>query len=160
MIVEGGALVLGTWQGIYLCEFDGPRRRTIVQPEAHPWVNPPMRDHHLDRAPGPAPRRAGSPLPAPALSPSGARPLLLAAALLACATAGGAGGGAAGGGAGEQRRGQQEEAAAPERRSRRGAARGGGARGGERWDVVHGRVHPGMSFRWMVRRRGPSNSQR
>ncbi len=29
VIVEGGALVLGTWQGIYLCEFDGPRRRTI-----------------------------------------------------------------------------------------------------------------------------------
>jgi secondary thiamine-phosphate synthase enzyme len=29
VIVEGGAPVLGTWQGIYLCEFDGPRRRTI-----------------------------------------------------------------------------------------------------------------------------------
>jgi secondary thiamine-phosphate synthase enzyme len=28
--VEGGALVLGTWQGIYLCEFDGPRRRQLV----------------------------------------------------------------------------------------------------------------------------------
>jgi len=25
--VEGGRLVLGTWQGIYFCEFDGPRRR-------------------------------------------------------------------------------------------------------------------------------------
>ena len=25
--VEGGRLVLGTWQGIYLCEFDGPRTR-------------------------------------------------------------------------------------------------------------------------------------
>jgi len=24
-----GCLLLGTWQGIYLCEFDGPRRRTI-----------------------------------------------------------------------------------------------------------------------------------
>lgn len=29
IIVEGGAPVLGTWQGVYLCEFDGPRRRTI-----------------------------------------------------------------------------------------------------------------------------------
>jgi len=25
--VSGGRLVLGTWQGIYFCEFDGPRRR-------------------------------------------------------------------------------------------------------------------------------------
>lgn len=29
VIVEGGDLVLGTWQGIYLCEFDGPRRRQV-----------------------------------------------------------------------------------------------------------------------------------
>jgi secondary thiamine-phosphate synthase enzyme len=27
IIVEGGELVLGTWQGIYFCEFDGPRQR-------------------------------------------------------------------------------------------------------------------------------------
>ncbi len=27
IIVEGGRLVLGTWQGIYFCEFDGPRSR-------------------------------------------------------------------------------------------------------------------------------------
>jgi secondary thiamine-phosphate synthase enzyme len=27
--VENGHLVLGTWQGIFLCEFDGPRRRTV-----------------------------------------------------------------------------------------------------------------------------------
>jgi len=27
--VEGGRLVLGTWQSIYFCEFDGPRRRHI-----------------------------------------------------------------------------------------------------------------------------------
>ena len=25
--VEGGSLLLGTWQGIYFCEFDGPRTR-------------------------------------------------------------------------------------------------------------------------------------
>jgi len=27
VIVEGGKLVLGTWQGIYFCEFDPPRNR-------------------------------------------------------------------------------------------------------------------------------------
>lgn len=27
--VAGGRLQLGTWQGIYFCEFDGPRRREI-----------------------------------------------------------------------------------------------------------------------------------
>ena len=26
---EEGRLLLGTWQGIFLCEFDGPRRRTV-----------------------------------------------------------------------------------------------------------------------------------
>ncbi len=33
--VEHGQLVLGRWQGIYLCEFDGPRTRKVhVQPIA------------------------------------------------------------------------------------------------------------------------------
>jgi secondary thiamine-phosphate synthase enzyme len=27
--ISGGKLALGTWQGIFLCEFDGPRRRTV-----------------------------------------------------------------------------------------------------------------------------------
>lgn len=27
--VEEGRLVLGTWQGIYFCEFDGPRERRV-----------------------------------------------------------------------------------------------------------------------------------
>jgi secondary thiamine-phosphate synthase enzyme len=27
LIVRGGRLLLGTWQGIYFCEFDGPRAR-------------------------------------------------------------------------------------------------------------------------------------
>jgi len=27
--VQNGGLVLGTWQGIYFCEFDGPRRRRV-----------------------------------------------------------------------------------------------------------------------------------
>jgi secondary thiamine-phosphate synthase enzyme len=27
--VEKGALVLGTWQGVYFCEFDGPRTRKV-----------------------------------------------------------------------------------------------------------------------------------
>ena len=31
--IEAGRLVLGTWQGIYFAEFDGPRRRRLhVQP--------------------------------------------------------------------------------------------------------------------------------
>jgi secondary thiamine-phosphate synthase enzyme len=29
IIVEDGDLVLGTWQGVYFCEFDGPRTRTV-----------------------------------------------------------------------------------------------------------------------------------
>jgi secondary thiamine-phosphate synthase enzyme len=29
VIVEGGRLRLGTWQGIQLCEFDGPRARKV-----------------------------------------------------------------------------------------------------------------------------------
>ena len=29
VIIEDGRLVLGTWQGIYFCEFDGPRRRQV-----------------------------------------------------------------------------------------------------------------------------------
>ncbi len=29
VIINKGRLVLGTWQGIYLCEFDGPRTRHI-----------------------------------------------------------------------------------------------------------------------------------
>jgi len=28
--VSGGALQLGTWQGIYFAEFDGPRRRRVL----------------------------------------------------------------------------------------------------------------------------------
>jgi secondary thiamine-phosphate synthase enzyme len=28
--VEGGRLVLGTWQSIFFCEFDGPRQRRIA----------------------------------------------------------------------------------------------------------------------------------
>jgi secondary thiamine-phosphate synthase enzyme len=30
VIVENGDLILGTWQGIYFCEFDGPRTRTVM----------------------------------------------------------------------------------------------------------------------------------
>lgn len=29
VIVSGGRLNLGTWQGIYFCEFDGPRSRKV-----------------------------------------------------------------------------------------------------------------------------------
>jgi thiamine phosphate synthase YjbQ (UPF0047 family) len=26
---DGGELALGTWQGVFLCEFDGPRERKV-----------------------------------------------------------------------------------------------------------------------------------
>jgi len=29
VIIEDGRLQLGTWQGIYFCEFDGPRHRQL-----------------------------------------------------------------------------------------------------------------------------------
>lgn len=37
LIIEAGQLVLGTWQGVFLCEFDGPRNRKVhvrLQPTA------------------------------------------------------------------------------------------------------------------------------
>ncbi len=30
LVIENGELMLGTWQGIYFCEFDGPRVRDII----------------------------------------------------------------------------------------------------------------------------------
>lgn len=30
VFVTGGRLLLGTWQGLYFCEFDGPRRRKVL----------------------------------------------------------------------------------------------------------------------------------
>jgi secondary thiamine-phosphate synthase enzyme len=36
LVIENGRLELGTWQGIYFCEFDGPRRRKVflkIMPE-------------------------------------------------------------------------------------------------------------------------------
>lgn len=29
LFIENGRLVLGRWQGVYFCEFDGPRRREL-----------------------------------------------------------------------------------------------------------------------------------
>lgn len=29
LIIENGELILGTWQGIFFCEFDGPRSRKL-----------------------------------------------------------------------------------------------------------------------------------
>jgi len=29
LMIENGRLVLGRWQGVYFCEFDGPRRREL-----------------------------------------------------------------------------------------------------------------------------------
>jgi secondary thiamine-phosphate synthase enzyme len=40
VIVERGEPVLGTWQGIYLCEFDGPRTRTVELKLLHDPVPP------------------------------------------------------------------------------------------------------------------------
>jgi secondary thiamine-phosphate synthase enzyme len=28
--VSGGKLMLGTWQGVFFCEFDGPRQRRVI----------------------------------------------------------------------------------------------------------------------------------
>jgi secondary thiamine-phosphate synthase enzyme len=30
VLVRSGELVLGTWQGVFFCEFDGPRNRSVV----------------------------------------------------------------------------------------------------------------------------------
>ncbi len=30
LVVERGEPLLGTWQGVFLCEFDGPRTRTVA----------------------------------------------------------------------------------------------------------------------------------
>jgi secondary thiamine-phosphate synthase enzyme len=30
ILVEAGRLLLGTWQGIFFCEFDGPRSRRVI----------------------------------------------------------------------------------------------------------------------------------
>lgn len=30
ILIENGQLVLGTWQGLYFCEFDGPRSRKLL----------------------------------------------------------------------------------------------------------------------------------
>jgi secondary thiamine-phosphate synthase enzyme len=30
ILIKGGKLNLGTWQGIFFCEFDGPRSRTFI----------------------------------------------------------------------------------------------------------------------------------
>ena len=29
LIIHNGTLLLGTWQGVYFCEFDGPRSRSV-----------------------------------------------------------------------------------------------------------------------------------
>jgi secondary thiamine-phosphate synthase enzyme len=30
VLVESGRLILGTWQSIFFCEFDGPRKRNVI----------------------------------------------------------------------------------------------------------------------------------
>ncbi len=37
LLVDGGSLVLGTWQSVFFCEFDGPRtRKVLVECVPHP----------------------------------------------------------------------------------------------------------------------------
>jgi len=37
LLVEGGSLILGTWQSVFFCEFDGPRtRKVLVECVPHP----------------------------------------------------------------------------------------------------------------------------
>ena len=35
VVVENGKLLLGTWQGIFFCEFDGPREREVWVSSSH-----------------------------------------------------------------------------------------------------------------------------
>lgn len=44
VIVERGKLMLGKWQGIYLCEFDGPRDRVVWVKIIHERVHRGERD--------------------------------------------------------------------------------------------------------------------
>jgi secondary thiamine-phosphate synthase enzyme len=30
LVISGGSPILGTWQAVYFCEFDGPRERSVV----------------------------------------------------------------------------------------------------------------------------------
>ena len=39
ILIQNGQLLLGTWQGVYLCEFDGPRQRKFA---AHIQPSTPM----------------------------------------------------------------------------------------------------------------------
>jgi len=48
VIVEGGRPALGTWQGIFFCEFDGPRTRTVhLAVMADPATIPPRPTDHV-----------------------------------------------------------------------------------------------------------------
>jgi secondary thiamine-phosphate synthase enzyme len=50
--VQDSALVLGRWQAIYLCEFDGPRQRTVqvqVIGDAHADLEPESARAQLER---------------------------------------------------------------------------------------------------------------
>lgn len=43
VLIEAGELVLGRWQGIFFCEFDGPRRREIYVKYLADTVSPSLR---------------------------------------------------------------------------------------------------------------------
>jgi secondary thiamine-phosphate synthase enzyme len=40
LLVRGGELVLGTWQGVFFCEFDGPRSRKVLVAALHGGSQP------------------------------------------------------------------------------------------------------------------------
>lgn len=35
VVIEDGKAILGTWQSVYFCEFDGPRHRRVIIKIAH-----------------------------------------------------------------------------------------------------------------------------
>ena len=37
ILIEDGRLVLGTWQGVFFCEFDGPRNRSVLVKVVPDW---------------------------------------------------------------------------------------------------------------------------
>lgn len=39
LIINDGKIILGTWQGVYFCEFDGPRSRKFYVKIMRDWFN-------------------------------------------------------------------------------------------------------------------------
>ena len=54
IFIEEGLLILGTWQGLFLCEFDGPRTRKVYLKICLLYTSPSPRDGLLSRMPSSA----------------------------------------------------------------------------------------------------------